>query len=151
MKMTVITIIVGALVIINKNLLEKNKNKTGDRESKKELKLFRLQHCHDQQEYWDMYRRGEETCCYLDSSEKPTVSTDMKSSQGIIIIMTAIHWWTHSRGQQNEMKKKQAIAWIDYKKAYSPTKLTISKCTRYPVKLYHEKLESRNSSRRKKT
>ena len=38
-------------------------------------------------EYWEEPRRPEETCCHLDSSERPSTNTCEKNSQGIITII----------------------------------------------------------------
>ena len=70
---------------------------------KKKLKNWKLeeesrpssqQHCWEKSEYWEESWKHEETCCYLNSCERPPANGDMKSSQGIIIIIIPdVHGW----------------------------------------------------------
>ena len=60
-----------------------------------EWRSSKLQHYWDRPEYWEESWRLEKTCCYSNSSERQSAKTNVKISQGIIIIWpSTMHYIT---------------------------------------------------------
>ena len=97
MLVTIIPIVIGAFGTLTKGLLKGLED--GGHPSKR-------QHYWERPEYWEESWRLEETCCYSDSCEKPSVNADVKSSNEWIIMIIKTR------------RKNQAMAWINFKRVY---------------------------------
>ena len=77
LKVTIILIVIGAFRTVTKELLKDWRTwKLVD-----EWRPFKLQDYWEQPEYWEGLWRHEETCCFSNSSEKPSATTDVKNYQ----------------------------------------------------------------------
>ena len=79
MKVTIMPIVIGALDTITKRLLKG----LGDLEVGGRVETIQTTALLRRPESWDESWRLEETCCYSNSSEKPSANTDVKNSKGV--------------------------------------------------------------------
>ena len=79
MKVTIVPIVISALGTITKGILKGLEDlEVGGRvETIQTTTLLRTARS------WDESWRLEETCCHLNSSEKPSANTDVESSKGV--------------------------------------------------------------------
>ena len=80
-------IAIGALGTITKGLLKGLE----DLEIGKWVETIQRQHCKEQPESWDESWRLEETWCYSNSSVKPSVNTDVKNADWMIILCVCVY------------------------------------------------------------
>ena len=80
MKVTIATIVIGAFGTITKGLL----NGLEDLEVGGRVDTIKLLHYWERPEYWEESWRLEETCCYSNSSERPSANADVKNSNSFI-------------------------------------------------------------------
>ena len=79
MNVTIIPILIGAFGTVTKGLLKGLE----DLEVGGRVETIQLQYYWEQPEYWEESWGHKETCCHLNTSEKPLAKTDMKNSQGV--------------------------------------------------------------------
>ena len=76
MQVTIIPIVIGAFGKVTKGLLKALANlEVGGR-----VKTIQTTALLERPEYWEKSWRLEETCCHSDSSERPSVHTDVKNT-----------------------------------------------------------------------
>ena len=79
MEVTIILIEIGTFGTITKGLLKGLEDlEVGGRVEKSKLQRY-----WERPEYWEELWRLEETCCHLNSSERPSAKTNVKNSQGV--------------------------------------------------------------------
>ena len=79
MKVTGIPFVIGVLGKVSEGLVQGME----DLEIRGRGRPSKVQHCWVWPEFWEESWRLEETCSYLDSSEKPSANTDVKNSKGV--------------------------------------------------------------------
>ena len=76
---TVILIVISTFGMVPRSL----ERGLEELESVDEPRPSKLQHCWDRLEYWEESQKPKETCCLLDSSERPSANAGVKSSQRV--------------------------------------------------------------------
>ena len=80
-KVTVMPIVNGAFGTVTKGLIQGLE----DLEIRGRVETLQTTALLRRSEYWEKSRGLEETCCYSDSSEKPSTNADVKNFQGVKI------------------------------------------------------------------
>ena len=153
MKVSMIPFVVGALGTIPRGLIKGLE----DLETWRQVMNI---HCKDWPEWWEESWRFEETCCHLDSSERPSANVGLKNSQrSIIIIVILINMMpSETESRVKDMFKRADLSFWKSLVLYCSVQRLIlydfwsalfSRCHRFTIQVLVRKVAAKNYKEKK--